>query len=100
MSLSLSTTSRLASETPALFMASKAMPADIAPSPMMATARRSSPFSFAAAAMPKAAEIEVLECAVPKVSYSLSLRLGNPEMPPCMRRVPMASRRPVRILCG
>jgi hypothetical protein len=43
MSLSLRMTSRLASATPALLSASKAMPADIAPSPMMATTRRSSP---------------------------------------------------------
>ncbi len=41
MSLSLSTTSRLAFIAPALLSASNAMPAVIAPSPMMATARRS-----------------------------------------------------------
>jgi hypothetical protein len=41
MSLSLSTTSRSMSvETPALFIASKAMPADMAPSPITATWRR------------------------------------------------------------
>jgi len=72
MSLSLSTTSMSARPTacctPALFSASKAMPAVMAPSPMMATARRSSPFCFAARAMPRAAEIEVDEWAVPKVS--------------------------------
>ena len=44
MSLSLRMTSRLASVTPALFSASKAMPAVMAPSPMTAMARRSSPF--------------------------------------------------------
>ena len=43
MSLSLSMTSRSVSITPALFMASNAMPADMAPSPMIATARRFSP---------------------------------------------------------
>ena len=53
MSLSLRTTSRSVSITPALFSASNAMPADIAPSPIIATARRFSPFSFAASAMPE-----------------------------------------------
>ena len=37
--------------------------------------------------MPSAAEIEVLEWPMPKVSYSLSLRRGKPEMPPFMRRL-------------
>ena len=101
MSLSFSTTSRRASRsTPALFSASKAMPAVMAPSPMMATALRSSPFWRAASAMPSAAEMLVDECAVPKVSYSLSSRRGKPEMPPSWRSVGMRSRRPVRILCG
>ena len=61
MSLSFSTTSMSACETPALFIASNAMPALIAPSPMIATALRSSPLSLAATAMPSAAEIEVDE---------------------------------------
>jgi len=68
ISLSFRMTSRLASIAPALFSASNAMPADIAPSPMTAMQRRSSPFSFEDTAMPSAAEIEVDECAVPKVS--------------------------------
>jgi hypothetical protein len=50
--------------------------------------------------MPSAALTEVLEWAVPKVSYSLSARRGKPDMPPIMRNRAMASRRPVRILCG
>ena len=62
------------------------MPALIAPSPITATAFRVSPFSRAATAMPSAAEIEVDEWAVPKVSYSLSSRRGKPEMPPSWRR--------------
>ena len=86
--------------TPALFSASKAMPALMAPSPMIATALRSSPLSLAASAMPSAAEIEVELCAVPKVSYSLSSRRGKPPMPPHWRNVCIWSRRPVRILCG
>ena len=68
ISLSFSTTSRSTSIAPALFIASKAMPADMAPSPMTATHLRLSPLDFAATAMPSAAEIEVEECAVPKVS--------------------------------
>jgi hypothetical protein len=68
ISLSFRITSRSTSIAPALFMASYAMPADIAPSPMTAMQRRFSPFILAPTAMPRAAEIEVLECAVPKVS--------------------------------
>ena len=100
MSLSLSMTSKFASMLPALFNPSKAMPAVMAPSPMIATARRSRPAFCAATAMPKAAEIEVLECPVPNASYSLSLRLGKPAMPLALRKFAMASRRPVKILCG
>ncbi len=40
------------------------------------------------------------ECAAPNGSYSLSLRLVNPERPPPWRSVRMRSRRPVMILCG
>ena len=40
-------------------------------------------------AMPSAAEMLVDECAVPKVSYSLSLLCGKPEMPPICRSVGM-----------
>jgi hypothetical protein len=61
MSLSLRMTSMSASATPALFSASKACPADIAPSPMIATTLRVSPLILAASAMPSAAEIEVDE---------------------------------------
>jgi hypothetical protein len=50
--------------------------------------------------MPSAAEMEVDECAVPKVSYSDSLRRGKPEMPPSWRMVASRSRRPVSTLCG
>jgi hypothetical protein len=86
--------------TPALFSASKAMPALMAPSPMTATALRSSPLCLAASAMPRAALMLVLLCAVPKVSYSLSSRRGKPPMPPSCRSVCMRSRRPVSTLCG
>ena len=87
MSLSLRMTSRSTSRiTPALLSASKAMPALIAPSPITATWRRRSGPWFSprlreATAMPSAAAIEVDEWAVPKVSYSLSLRRGKPDRP-------------------
>ena len=101
MSLSFRITSTFASsDTPALFIASNAMPAVIAPSPITAIEKRSSPFSWLPIAMPSAAEIDVLECAVPNVSYSDSLRRGKPEMPSCWRSECIWSRRPVRILCG
>jgi hypothetical protein len=104
MSLSFRITSRSGTPPPCgmppLFSASKAMPAVIAPSPMMATALRSSPWSLEASAMPSAAEIEVELWAVPKVSYGLSSRRGKPPMPPNWRSVCMRVRRPVRILCG
>jgi len=67
---------------------------------MTAIALRFSPLIFAAVAMPRAAEIDVDECAVPNVSYSLSSRLGKPDRPFSWRRLGMRSRRPVRILCG
>jgi hypothetical protein len=62
------------------------------------TTLRSSPFCLAASAMPSAAEIEVDEWPTPKVSYSLSLRLGKPETPPVHAQRSHASRRPVRYL--
>ena len=98
ISLSLRITSRFA--PCALLSASNAMPALIAPSPITATTCRCSPFSFAAAAMPSAAEIDVDECAVPNVSYSDSLRRGKPDGPSHCRSRAIASRRPVRILCA
>src|ERR1051326_8161086 len=64
ISLSLRMTRRSTSIAPALFIASYAMPADIAPSPITAMQWRFSFFSLAATAMPRAAEIEVEECAV------------------------------------
>ena len=99
MSLSLRITSR-SRTAPALLSASNAMPALIAPSPITATTRRDSPLRRAAAAMPSAAEIDVDECAVPNVSYSLSLRCGKPEGPPHCRSCAIASRRPVSTLCA
>ncbi|SVJ60576.1 Uncharacterised protein [Klebsiella pneumoniae] len=51
-------------------------------------------------AMPRAALMEVLEWPTPKVSYSLSARRGKAARPFFWRRVPISSRRSVRILCG
>ena len=83
MLLSFRMTSRLELYTPALFKASKAIPPVIAPSPITAMlCRLSSPLILAAIAIPKAAEIEVDECPVPKESYSLSDIFGKPLMPP------------------
>ncbi len=82
ISLSLSTTSRLASTWPAWARASKAMPAVSAPSPITAQTRRCSPQARAARAMPRAAEMEVLEWPTPKVSYSDSARRGKAARPP------------------
>ena len=93
------TTSRLPASL-ALFIASYAMPADIAPSPITAIALPGWSLSLLAIAKPSAAEIEVDECAAPNGSYSLSLRLVKPDSPPGWRNVRMRSRRPVRILCG
>ena len=50
-------------------------------------------------AMPKAAEMEVDECPVPKASYSLSKREGNPLNPSKQRIEANRSFLPVRILC-
>ena len=98
--LSFSSTSRSAFPIPALFRPSNASPPVIAPSPISATTFSSRPMILAAHAKPRAAEIEVDECPVPKQSYSLSLRLGKPLIPPSVRSVLKASRRPVRILCA
>ena len=46
------------------------------------------------------AEMLVDEWPTPKVSNSLSLRLGNPDRPPPWRILCMRCMRPVRILCG
>ena len=100
MSLSLRMTTRRFPACSALFIASYAMPADIEPSPITAIALPGLSLSLFATAKPKAAEIEVEECAAPNGSYSLSLRLVKPLSPPPWRSVRMRSRRPVSILCG
>src|SRR5574344_64346 len=96
--LSLRMTRRSALLVPALFRPSKASPPVIAPSPIRATTFSLRPCSLAASASPRAADIEVEECPTPNASYSLSLLLGKPLMPPWVRRAPNFSLRPVRIL--
>ena len=61
MSLSLRMTIRRAFNAPALFIASYAMPADMAPSPMTAITWLRPPLRSRATAMPRPAEIEVEE---------------------------------------
>ena len=105
MSLSLRITINRERSTPALFIASYAIPALIAPSPITAMTCRFSAmprpaFRSRATAMPTPADIDVLLCPAPNGSYSLSARLVNPDSPPPWRSVRIRSRRPVRILCG
>lgn len=59
--MSFSTTNSRCPRWPALFIASKAMPADIALSPITAIASPGSPPSSPATAKPSAAEMEVDE---------------------------------------
>ena len=98
MPLSLSTTMTRVRLWPMLFIASKAMPAVSAPSPMIATTWWSSRLRSRATAMPCAAESDVPACPAPNGSCSDSLRARNPEMPPYWRSVSKRPRRPVSIL--
>uniref|UniRef100_A0A0A9EES8 Dxs1 n=1 Tax=Arundo donax TaxID=35708 RepID=A0A0A9EES8_ARUDO len=88
------------SRYPALFMASYACPAVMAPSPITATTLFFPPLRSLPTAIPSAAEMVVELCPVPKQSYSLSARFVNPASPFVCRIVDILSRRPVRILCG
>ena len=66
---------------PALFNPSKAKPAVKAPSPITATCFLFELSNLEALSIPINAEIEVEECPTPKVSYSLSVIFGNPDIP-------------------
>ena len=99
IALSFKITNKFAVVTPAWFSPSKAIPLAIEASPITATCSLSSPFNWEAIAIPKAAEMEVDECPVPKVSYSLSSLFGNPLMPLNCLFVWNSDFRPVRILC-
>ena len=79
-------------------MASYAIPAVIAPSPITAMALLSSLFKSAATAIPKVADIDVAACAAPKGSNSLSDLLVKPERPFSCLKVFILSLRPVKIL--
>ena len=83
---------------PAWFSPSRARPEEREPSPMTATTRFLSFRRSRATAIPRAAEIDVPECPVPKASQGLSEMRGNPEIPPKVRSVGKTSRLPVRIL--
>src|SRR5690625_6680241 len=83
---------------PALFIASKAIPPVIAPSPITDTIFLSDLFRSRPMAMPSRAEIDVLECPTPKESYSLSDLLGNPERPLDFRLGLKNSGLPLRIV--
>ena len=83
---------------PALFKPSKAIPAVIAPSPITAIALDLDLFILKASDIPNAADIDVLECPVPKLSKVLSDRLGKPEMPSFCLSVYILSLLPVKIL--
>ena len=79
---------------------SKDMPPVIPPSPITAMCCLCmSLLSFAAIAIPNAAEIEVEEWPTPNVSYSLSEILGKPDSPLYTRLVWKLSFLPVNILC-
>jgi hypothetical protein len=67
-SLSFSTTTRSRFRCPAWLSPSKASPLERDPSPMTATTRFLFPSRSLAAAIPRAAEIDVPECPVPKAS--------------------------------
>ncbi len=101
MPLSFRITSRLALAPPALLSASIAMPEAMEASPITAIWWRL--FSFLildAIAIPRAADMDVEECPVPKSSYSLSDIFGKPLIPSMVRFFLNASRLPVRILCA
>ncbi len=68
--------------SPALLSASYAMPPVIDPSPMMPTTLWSLPSWVRAAAMPSAADNDVVAWPAPKASYGLSSRFRNPDRPP------------------
>jgi len=65
----------------------EAIPPVMLPSPMTAMVRFWDPLSELATAIPRALDMEVLECPVPNASCLLSLLLGKPLIPPSMRIV-------------
>ena len=87
MSLSFKIIKTLGFKWPVWLNASNAIPAVIAPSPIIATCFLSGLDSFDAAAIPSRALNDVLECPTPKASYSLSFLEGNGASPSFFRIV-------------
>ena len=98
MSLSLRITIILVLLAPALFMASYAIPALIAPSPITETTLFDFFESLLAMAMPSPEEIDVELCAAPNGSYSLSDLFVKPDKPCPFLKVLIFSFLPVSIL--
>ena len=87
-------------EAPALFIASYAIPALIAPSPITAIILFNLLDNLLASAIPRADDIDVELCAAPNGSYSLSDLFVKPDNPlPCLK-VLIFDFLPVKILCG
>ena len=82
ISLSFNITNIGVFRSPALFIASKARPPVIDPSPMMETTLKSFLVNFLDSATPIAAEIDVDACPAPNTSYSLSFLFKKPLRPP------------------
>jgi len=90
MSLSLSITKQVGIRHAGIVSASNAMPADIAPCDHR-DAMTLFAFSLDACAMPSAAEDRGARMRGAKLSYTLSIRRGKPEMPPACRKALMPS---------
>ena len=100
ISLSFNMTIILVLDAPALFIASYAIPALIAPSPITAITFEVLFANLFASAIPNAEDIEVELCAAPNGSYSLSYLFVKPDNPlPCLN-VLIFFFLPVMILCG
>ena len=84
---------------PKWFIASKAIPPVIEPSPITETTLKSSLFISLAHAIPSPTEIDVELCPVSNISCSLSFSFGNPLNPSSCLSVLKSSLRPVIILC-
>ena len=98
ISLSFRMTMKFESSWPALLSASYARPPVSAPSPSTATIASLRPARSRAIAIPYAAETLVLAWPAPNASYSDSLRIAKPEIPPPFLSVWKRARRPVKSL--
>ncbi len=101
MPLSLRTTTSGVPRPPAWWIASKATPPVMAPSPITAATRPSTPTPWRMASLsPTPYPIEVEAWPAPMMSCSDSKIEQNGASPAYLRIVASWSRRPVRILCG